>query len=62
MRHRTDIINTPAGWPSLTVRQEFVEGRFVYSGSVDGRPCVSSPSLEGAVQALLRRVLQRVIH
>ena len=44
------------GRTTLTVAPELVGGAVRYVGRIDGRGCVSSPTREGAVQALLRRV------
>lgn len=41
---------------TLTVKQEATPTGFCYVGRIDGLHCVSSPTREGAICALLRRV------
>lgn len=60
MRYRMDVISAPV--QGLAVRRRWVNGSAQFVGAIDGRECVSSPTFEGAVQALLRRVCHSVVH
>ena len=61
MRHRIDMITAPIGWPTLGIRQEWSDGRTLYVGTIDGSQCVSAPSREVVVTALLRRAVHQVL-
>lgn len=61
MRHRIHTITAPIGWPMLGVHQKWSDGRTIYVGTIDGRKCVSAPSREAAVSALLRRAVHQVL-
>ncbi|MBX3477765.1 MAG: hypothetical protein KF910_09160 [Brevundimonas sp.] len=61
MRHRIHTITSPIGWPKLSVHQQWSDGRAFYVGIIDGSQCVSAPSREAAVSALLRRAIHRVL-
>lgn len=62
MRCRHQTIELRRGQMVLTVAPELVGGVVRYVGRVNGRGCVSSPSREGAIQALLRRVVRASVH
>ena len=61
MRHRTDTINRLPP-PRLRIAVEIIDGSSRYVGRIDGRPCISAPSREAAVQALLRRAAEGAVH
>lgn len=56
MRYNVETMELRRGSQTLTVAQEFVGGVARYIGRVDGRACVQSPTKEGAVCSLLRRL------
>lgn len=56
MRYNVETMELRRGNQSLTVAQEFIGGVVRYIGRVDGRPCVQSPTKEGVVRSLLRRL------
>jgi hypothetical protein len=56
MHSISQTVEFQRGRNTLTVAPELVGGVVRYVGRVDGRGCVSSPTREGAVQALLRRM------
>lgn len=56
MRYNIETMELRRGNQTLTVAQEFIGGVVRYIGRVDGRVCVQSPTKEGAVCSLLRRL------
>jgi len=60
MRHRTDFVSVP--FANLAIRRRWINGTAQFVGAIDGRDCVSSPTFEGAVQALLRRACHSAVH
>lgn len=59
MRSRTHSIHFRRGQQFLAVRRELIDDRVVFIGSINGTPCVSSSTKEGAVRSLIRRKVFR---
>lgn len=55
MRYRAETIQLQRGSQTLAIGFE-PNGAARYVGRIDGRACVSSPTREGALSALLRRI------
>lgn len=62
MYHRTQTITLRRGAQHLSVGCEFTDTCTRYVGCVDGAPCVTSITREGAVSALLRHVVSCAVH
>jgi len=56
MRFRNEIIQIQRGRQALAIRRDNARGAVQFIGTIDGRHCVSSPTREGAMSALLRRL------
>jgi hypothetical protein len=54
MRHRIDQLTSFVGH-RLTVKPEIVGGTVRYLGLIDGQCCVTKPTQEAAISALVRR-------
>jgi hypothetical protein len=57
MQCRTETIRLRRGSQQLTINPEIIDGLTRYVGSVDGNPCITSITREGAMSGLLRRVI-----
>ena len=60
MRHRTSHITSSLGH-HLSVRPEHAIDGLHYVGLIDGYRCLSRPTREAAVEALLRRFAHTVL-
>ncbi len=54
MRHRIDQLTSFVGH-RLTIKPEIVGGTVRYLGLIDGQCCVTKPTQEAAIGALIRR-------
>ena len=59
MHRRVEGVGAPFGWRTLQIKQEWIGEHVIYVGAIDGKWCVSSPSRERTVQALLRKAMYK---